>query len=108
MEEGINVDTYQSVGFDFWVISAIVAIIVVAVLLAVFLIGFKAGSAESLKRAIIEYQKDREHRRIIRMQAVPRSKKSSRYTGYYPSAQARRNQAKYRRAREEQYRMRNK
>ena len=103
-------DAYQSVGFNFWMVAAIVAIVVVALLLIVFLVGFRAGlnRTEQIRKSIAYYQRDREHRRIIRMQAAPKPKKSSSYTGYYPGVQARRNQAKYRRARREQTKMRNK
>lgn len=101
-------NVYHNVDLSFWVIAALIVIIAVAALLVMFLLGFKVGSSKTkqLKESWNFYQKERQHRRIIRMQIAPKPKKSSRYTGYYPSAQARRNQAKYHRARERQRRMR--
>ncbi len=107
-ERGAVVNAYHDVSLNFWIVAAIIATITVVALLVMFLLGFRAGSskARQFKNSWNIYQKERQHRRIIRMQVAPKPKRPSRYTGYYPSAQARRNQAKYRRAREEQTRMR--
>ena len=77
-----------------------------AILVAVFLLGYRLGVAKA--RELVEWlvylQKDRDHRKVIRMQAV---KPACRFTnnpyGFgctsYPQNKTRKNIAKYRQSR---------
>ena len=92
-----------------WIIGVITVILVC--ILVVFVAGYLAGSARTrrLMEDINAMKRERKLRKIIRMQAAPKPKRSSSYAeGYYPAAKARRNQAKYRRIHREQTRMRGK
>lgn len=101
----------SQVGFDFWIIVVVLVAIIVASVVIVFIAGYLTGSARTkrMMENLAWMKKDRQQRKIIRMQAAPKPKKTSNYaSGYYPSAWARRNQAKYRRAMKRQTRMRGK
>ena len=96
------------------VATAVVAIAGLAILGLVFLLGYRFGiakEANQLVEYLLQMQKDHEHRRIIRMQAVKPNNRTPRcpYSGCtsYPK-KTQRDIAKYRRAREKQTRMRNK
>ena len=111
MERGRIVDANSQISFDFGLFIVGVVVVVVVSTLVVFIAGYLTGSVRTrrMMESINAMKKERQLRKIIRMQAAPRPRRSSPYiTGYYPGAQARRNQAKYRRARREQTRMRGK
>ena len=80
---------------------SLIALPVVLILIAVVMWAILYGIgwlASSLGHKRAQTAASLERRRMIRMQQQPKPKRSTAYTGYYPSAQARRNRDRYERA----------
>lgn len=105
IRKGITVDTLIELATSHPVLTVALILVGLAVLLvAVFTLGYRLGIAKA--RELVEWlvylQKDRDHRKVIRMQAV---KPARRFTnnpyGFgctsYPQNKTRKNIAKYRR-----------
>lgn len=106
-------DVNSQISFDFWMIIVGVVVVLVVGIIIVFIAGYFTGSVRTrqMMENVYLMRRERQLRRLIRMQAIPKpkAKRQSGYVvGYYPATQARRNQAKYRRIKREQAKMRDK